>query len=55
MKPCVDWIDLARDIDNWLAVMNTVTNARVPQNSENFFTSTGTTTFSRNNAFHEVG
>jgi hypothetical protein len=35
----VDWIHLAQDTDQWRAVVNTVTNLRVPQNSGNFLTS----------------
>jgi hypothetical protein len=32
------WIDLAQDRDRRRAVMNTVTNLRVPQNAANFWT-----------------
>ena len=34
-----DWIDLARDRDKWRAVVNVVTNLRVPLNAENLLTS----------------
>ena len=26
----MDWIDLAQDMDKWQAILNTVTNLRVP-------------------------
>jgi hypothetical protein len=26
----MDWIDLAQDMDQWMALMNTVMNLRVP-------------------------
>jgi hypothetical protein len=32
----IDWIDLAEDRDQWMALVNTVMNLRVPQNAENF-------------------
>jgi hypothetical protein len=35
----VDWIDLARDIDRWRALLIAVVNLRVPQNAGNFLTS----------------
>jgi hypothetical protein len=31
----MDWIDLAQNMDNWLAVVNAVTNFRFPQNAQN--------------------
>jgi hypothetical protein len=35
----VDWIDLAQDRDELLAVVNTVMNIQVSQNARNFLTS----------------
>jgi hypothetical protein len=35
----MDWIDLAQDRDRWLALVNTVLNLQVPQNTRNFLTS----------------
>jgi hypothetical protein len=35
----VDWIDPARDRNNWRAVVNAVMNLRVPQNARNILTS----------------
>lgn len=46
---------LKKKKDNLLDVANTVTNRQIPQNSEKFFISRETITFSRNNVLHEVG
>jgi len=31
-----DWINLAQDRDRWRALLNVITNHRVPQNAGNF-------------------
>jgi hypothetical protein len=32
----VDWINLAQDRDEWCAIVNTITNIRIPQNAVKF-------------------
>jgi hypothetical protein len=41
------WIDLAEDRDQWKALVNTVMDLRVPQNSVNFLSSCTIGCFSR--------
>jgi hypothetical protein len=43
----VDWIDLARDSDQWRADMSLVMNLRVPRNAEKFLSSCRTGGLSR--------
>jgi hypothetical protein len=33
---CIYWFDVAQDMDQWRALMNTVINLRVPQNARKF-------------------
>jgi len=39
VREFVDWIHLTQDKDQWLAVVNTVMNIRVPEKAGNFLTS----------------
>jgi hypothetical protein len=48
-----DWIDLARDRDQWRALVNIILNLRVPQNSWKFLSSCTTGGFSRGAQIYE--
>jgi hypothetical protein len=50
----MDWIDLAQDIDQWRALVNTVMNLWVPQNIKKFLSSCATGGFSRRPQIHGV-
>jgi hypothetical protein len=43
----MDFIDLAQDRDQWMVVVDTVTNIRVPQNAGKFLSSCTTGGLSR--------
>jgi len=47
-------IDLAQDSDRWWALVNEVMNLRVIKNVGNFFTSSGTVSFSGSTLLHGV-
>jgi hypothetical protein len=49
----MDWIDLAQDRDQWLALVNTAMKLRVPYNSGMFLSSCTTECFSRRAQLHE--
>jgi hypothetical protein len=50
----MNWIDIAQDREQWKALVNTVTNFRVPHNIQKFLGSYTTGSFSRNAQLHEV-
>jgi hypothetical protein len=49
----VDWIDVAQDMDQWRALVNTVTNLLVLQNPGNILSGCATGSFSRRAQLHE--
>jgi hypothetical protein len=49
----VDWIDLAQDMDQWRALVNTVMNLQVPYNVGKFLSSCTIGSFSRRAQLHE--
>jgi hypothetical protein len=50
-----DWIDLALDMDQWRALVNTVMNLRVPYNFRKFLSGYASGSFSRRTQLHGVG
>jgi hypothetical protein len=50
----MDWIDLAKDRDQWRAVLNTVMNLRIPKKAGKFLSKCTTGSFSRRAQHHEV-
>jgi hypothetical protein len=49
----MDWIDLAQDEDQWMAVVNTAMNLGVPQNAGKFLSSCKNGGFSGRAQLHE--
>jgi hypothetical protein len=49
----MDWIDLAQDRDQWMALENTAMSLRVPLNAGKFLSSCTIGSFSRRARFHE--
>jgi hypothetical protein len=50
----MDWIDVAQDMDQWMVVVNTVMNVRVPENVGKFLSGCATGGFSRRAQLHVV-
>jgi hypothetical protein len=50
----IDWIDLAQDRDQWIALVKTVMNLRVPYNFGKFLNGCVTGSFSRRAQLHVV-
>jgi hypothetical protein len=51
---CVNWIHLVYGSDQWLVLVNTEMNFRVPQNTENFMSRRATISFSINTWLYEI-
>jgi hypothetical protein len=49
----MDWIDLAQDRDQWMALVNTVMNLRGPKNFVKFLSTCTVGCFSRRVQLHE--
>jgi hypothetical protein len=49
----MDWIDLAQDRDQWMTLVNTVVNLRVPYNAGKFLSSCTIGGFSKRAQLHE--
>jgi hypothetical protein len=48
----MDWIDLAQDMDQWRALVNTAMNLRVPSNAGRFLSNCTIGAFSRRAQLH---
>jgi hypothetical protein len=49
----IDWIDLAQERDQWMALVNTVMNLRAPYNAGKYLNSCTIGSFSRRSQLHE--
>jgi hypothetical protein len=50
----MDWVDQAKDRNQWMALVNTVMNLRVPQNVGKFLSRCTTGSYARKAQLHEV-
>jgi hypothetical protein len=50
----VDWIHLSQDTDQWLVLVNTIMNLRIPYRASNFLTNSVAVRFSRMTLLHGV-